>query len=626
MARAPLQSLDAIAAALPDFDVEQAETLRQLGKRDPLPGTPWDVEVYPGGEPEPIEPGAWVNMGIGDGRTGLPPGCPVVPLGKDGADCYFLDTLGAVFQLDAKSSGKGPIGYMFAGRSRFLEWAWPRFGRAAKGRPPPVTGWDADDARQSLVDACAYLGYFTMEDQVRGRGAWRDDDGSLIYHAGDAVWIGGKWRGCGVHGRHIYPARLKLGRPTVRAHPAGVGSSGDLLLELLRTFNWDRGELDARLMLGWLMTAKMGGALDRRPVAFVVGGEGSGKSTLHGLLRLVMTGALIKTSNTTQAGIYGRLRQDSVAIMVDEMEAKEDTRTVDKILELARICYSGDNMNRGTKDGGSLEFTLFSSFMGSSIAKPATDAQDDSRMAVLMLRERETAGGKLDTSREDIEQIGRDLMRRIFDWWPRWDALVEAFRAMMITTGHKDRACDTFAPLAAGYHIATSDQMPTEDDLAPWRDWLAPHELAETATREASWERCWWHMMDAQPESLKTAARRSVGAAVNAWRSAGFGELEAVTRTLTHVGLALSWPKGCEETFELARLFVPLKSPPLHELFAGTPWKGRLGAPGPWGGVLRQMPKHLWKMSTCDKTLNRAARGLMIDLAALLEHIEEAQQ
>jgi stalled ribosome rescue protein Dom34 len=64
-----------------------------------------------------------------------------------------------------------------------------------------------------------------------------------------------------------------------------------------------------------------------------------------------MNGALMSTSNTTQAGIYQKVRQDSVAIMVDEMEAKEDTRTTDKILELARIAYSGDKMQRGGKDG-----------------------------------------------------------------------------------------------------------------------------------------------------------------------------------------------------------------------------------------------------------------------------------
>ncbi len=52
-------------------------------------------------------------------------------------------------------------------------------------------------------------------------------------------------------------------------------------------------------------------------------------------------------------------------------------------------------MQRGGKDGVGKEFALMSSFMGSAISKPATDAQDDSRMAVLMLREREHAGDKV---------------------------------------------------------------------------------------------------------------------------------------------------------------------------------------------------------------------------------------
>jgi hypothetical protein len=75
--------------------------------------------------------------------------------------------------------------------------------------------------------------------------------------------------------------------------------------------------------------------------------------------------------------------------MVDELEAKEDTRTTDKILELARIAYSGDKMQRGGKDGVGQEFAVMSSsFLFSSIALPAMDAQDASRMAVLMMRER----------------------------------------------------------------------------------------------------------------------------------------------------------------------------------------------------------------------------------------------
>lgn len=622
MARGPHpvpDTFEQIAAALPTFEEQEALTLRQMGMADPIPGAPMMIQRAPGADEEPMEPGAWEREGYKDSRNGLPPNCPVIPLGKDGAVCYLLDTMGAVAELDARSSGKGPIGYIFGGRSRYLEWAWPRFGRKPKNGPPPVTGWDADNARQALVDACTWTGYFALEDQVRGRGAWRDDDDNLIFHAGDQVYIDGKWRPCGVHGRFIYPARPKIGRPSKSKQPAGPGSSGDYLLELLRTFNWDRGELDARLALGWTMTAKIGGALERRPVAFITGAEGSGKSTLQALLRVVMNEALIKTSNTTQAGIYQRLKQDSVAIMVDEMGDKEDTRTVDKILELARITYSGDSMQRGGKDGVGKEFSLNSSFLGSSIAKPATDSQDDSRMAVLMLRERDQAGGKLDVSHNELDAIGKHLLRRWFDWWPRWPQLQTAFRMMMIEAGHSDRACDTFVPLAAAAHVAVSDEMPAPPELLQWAAWLAPDKLAETATREKTWRRCFTHMLAAQPELWRTRHYKSVGAVLEAYKGKP-DFVSDIEEYLPQMGLSISWPKAeAIKDFNNARLFVPAKHPALHGLFSGTPWAGRLAAPGPWVGVLRQMPRELWENGKCDKGLDAKASGIFIQLKAALD-------
>ncbi len=620
----PVDPLELIAKSLPDFETQQQTGLRQSGMLDPLPGSPIDHQTYPGGPKRPIDPGDWERLQVGDPETGLPPGCPVTPLGKDGQTFYFLDTQGAVAELRADASGKGPLGALFAGRSRYLEWAWPRFGRESKGGKPQVSGWDADNCRQALMDACAYKGFFTWEDQVRGRGAWHADDGSIIFHAGDEVLINCEWRPCGVHEGYIYAARPKIGRPTRQPHPAGHGSCGDFLLDLLRTFNWERGELDARLMLGWLVTAKIGGALRQRPVVFVSGGEGSGKSTLQALCRTVMNGALIATSNTTQAGLYQRLQQDSIAILVDEMEAKDDTRTVDKILELARICYSGDKMQRGGKFGQAREYSLSSSFFGSAISKPATDAQDDSRMAALTLRERQQAGGRLDVDRAALDELGRQLMRRILDWWPRWEALNEHFRELMIELGHKDRACDTFAPLAAGAHLAVSDNMPEVEDLAPWREWLEPKTFLETASREKTWQRCFWYLMEATPEALRSGHFKTLGAAIEAFRHDS-NQLETLEKVASAIGVAISFPRGAPVSVEHARLFVPFNVPPLHAVFEGTPWVGRLGAPGPWGGVLRQMPRDWWSVSNCEKGLNRAAKGLMIELAHVLG-IERAGQ
>lgn len=632
--------ISAIGAALPTFeeedDFERRLSLRQQAMLDPPMGAPMNLAAR--GDPEDlVECGGWRDRHL-DFKTGLPMNCPVTPLGKlatlSGTTYFFLDTLGEVAVLN-ENAGKGNIASLFSGRPMYLPWAWPRIAKAGKGWA--VKGWEADEARNDLFAACAYMGTFELEDRVRGRGAWRDEAGQLVFHAGDAVMIEGRWRPPGAHGRFIYPGRPKIGRPHPRFDSQGDGSAGDVLMMGLQSWNWERPDLDPRLALGWLMTAMVGGALEQRPVAYVVGTEGSGKSTLQKLFRLLMNGALLATSNTTQAGIYQKVKQDSVAVLVDEMEAKEDTRTTDKILELARVAYSGDKMQRGGKDGVGQEFSVNSSFLMSSIAMPPVDAQDASRMAVLMLRERirpvavdgETREDELTTlglrDAKRVSDLGRKLLRRMIAWFemeggrPRWDALLEAFRRALIDAGHQDRAADTFGALAAGYHAAVRDTLPDETELAKWAALLAPQTLVETSGREKTWRRCFMHLLEAQPETLRTLSKKSVGAALLEHRDAAWDPHD----TLKLFGMTLSW--GLDQfgaplpkDWAHARLFVPAKHPGLNVLFAGTPWAGRMGAPGPWMGVLRQMPKHLWENGKCDKGLDRKASGIFIRLADVL--------
>lgn len=633
--------IHAIGAALPTFEEEDEAaltlTLRQQAMLDPMQGCPMNLAAK--GEPEEmVEPGCWKDMHLSF-KTGLPSNCPVTPLGKlatlSGTTYFFLDTLGEVAVL-AENAGKGHITSLFSGRPNYLPWAWPRFAKAGKGWV--VKGWEAEEARAALFAACAYMGTFELEDRVRGRGAWRDASGALIYHAGDAIWIDGRWRPPGAHGRFIYPGRPKIGRPSRTVEREGEGSPGHVLLEGLRSWNWERTELDPRLALGWIMSAMVGGALEQRPVAYVTGTEGAGKSTLQKLFRLLMNGALLATSNTTQAGIYQKVKQDSVAVLVDEMEAKEDTRTTDKILELARVAYSGDKMQRGGKDGVGQEFSVNSSFLMSSIAQPTTDAQDASRMAVLMLRERARPAPRADGSTpadvltdlglkdaKTVSDIGRQLLRRLV-WWfeieggrPKWDALVDDFRGALRDSGHTDRAADTFGALAAGYHAAMRDERPETAELAEWVRLLEPTTLVETSGREKTWRRCFMHTLEAQPENLRNMSKKSLTAALTEWKENGFDP----TDTLRMFGMAISYGKDQHgapnpETWEYARLFIPAKHPGLNTLFAGTPWAGRMGAPGPWLGVLRQMPKHLWEPGKCDKGLDKKASGIFVNLAEAL--------
>ena len=538
MARPPKKPDDAferIAAGLPEFedDALAMASLRVMAARDPPMGAPMNV-ARPGEPDNFIEPGGWMFASFVDHRTGLPPNCPVTPLGKLGDQFFFLNTLGEVHIL-GPASGKGHWDALFAGRPLYLCWAWPRWQAAkTKTASPKVTNFEAELTRQALFAACAFKGTFELEDRVRGRGAWTDDDGSLIYHAGDAVWIGGGWRAPGEHGRFIYPGRPKVGRPSPNYEPAGEGSPGDIVLQALMSWNWDRGELDARLALGWLMMAKVGGAIAQRPIVYVVGTEGAGKSTFQKLFRLLMNGALVATSNTTQAGVYQQVKQDSVAVLVDELEDKEDTRTTGRILELARIAYSGDKMNRGGKEGTGQQFACVSSFLFSSIAAPAMGAQDASRMAMLMMRER--IKGKLDekpvnvlaelglTRAATCELVGRQLLRRAFKWFEldggrsRWDRLLEAMRETLVAVGHEDRSADTFGYLAAGCHIALRDDMPDAAELAQWGAWLRADQLAETAGRQRTWQRAFFYLLEATPEALRhNSHHKSLGSAIEAF-------------------------------------------------------------------------------------------------------------
>lgn len=627
--------LDEIAAALSGQLVSEDEAVmvRRAALRDPPLGCPMTIE---GRE---IEPGGWHLLA---GIDGLPPGCPVKPLGMgvESGEAWFIDSLGRLHCLKASASGKGPIEFMFAGRLGYLPWAFPRW-RMPKndGEVRVCIGYDADEARRRLIDACGLRGVFSEEDRVRGRGAWRDDDGSLIYHAGDMVWIGGRWVNPGEHGRMVYPARPRLERPwgldperkgePVEAVAAGDGSPGDLALQTLLTWNWDRGDLDARLALGWVMTAMAGGALDQRPNLYVDGEEGSGKSTLQKVLRELMGGALVSSSNTTQAGVYQKVRNDSVAVFLDESEASADPRVSDRMLQLARIAFSGDKMLRGGADHHGKEFTVMSSFLFSSIARPAMDAQDLSRMALLTIRAREVmpareGEGDDDSDRIDLTALaeaGRQLLRRWVEWWGRWETLKMRFWRNLRQRGHSDRSADTFSALAAGCWVALADDMPDAEAMDWWMERLDASLLEETAGREKTSQRAFMHMLTASPEVLREKGSRmqTLGDYVQAFKR-NHNCLEDLDNAMRKVGLAISFPQGFDGQWEHARLFVPCKHPAVNGLFAETNWCGRLGAPGPWTGVLRQLPRAMWKAGVSRKGYVTAMKGTLIDLVAALEY------
>jgi len=591
-------------------DLELEETLQHLrdaAKDDPLPGAPLSVDG------EDIEPGQWRELGFVDRVTGLPPRCPVTPLGKAGDTIYVLDTLGEVATLKAGSSGKGPIGYLFGGRSGYLEWAWPRFGKAAKGMPRPVVGWEADDARQALVDACSWKGVFDDVDRVRGRGAWANTDGSLIYHAGSKVLWCGQWKHPGELGDWVFPARTPIMAPQ-----AGPAEPGDVqhLQEMLETWNWTRGMLDARLLFGWIAASLIGGALDWRPMVFLTGDAGTGKSTLQKLMGAVIGRGLVSSVNTTGPALYQRLKHDVVPVSVDELESEADTRVADVVIKLVRTAASGGKISRGSSDGVAREYECRSAFVLSAINHPPLNGQDEQRLAILALRPIEKAAVDGLFEGVDPQKIGKALLRRMIDGWPRWARTLKAYRKALIEVGgHTGRSADQFGPMIAAWHIALHDEDPSAEALAYWVEALDISSLKETNGQAPNWRQCLNHLVDVQPEALRSYQNKSLAGYIEQFRDRN--DLENLTLRAKDLGLAVSFPKGAADHWENARLFIPTTHPEVSKLFAGTQWAGRPGAGGVWASALLQAPKEIATAGVCGRGLDKTRKGVLINLPAV---------
>ena len=599
-------------------------TLREAGRRDPLPGDPLMIdgrEVFPGG---------WVADETLCDENGLPYGCPVSPLGMgvDNETIYVLNTLGSVARLKSNASGKGPIGFLFAGRERWLEWAFPRFGKAPKGGGrPPVMGWEADDARQKLVAACGYKGVFEDVDRVRGRGCWVDELGGLIYHGGDRIWTGGRWINPGEIGDYVYPARAPIMAPWPEA--ADTGGAADLLM-ILETWNWSRKHIDARLLLGWICAAMIGGALDWRPMVFLTGDQGTGKSTLQKLIVAVLGRGIVSSVNTSGPGLYQKLRHDTVPVSVDELESEADTRKADEVIKLVRTAASGGRINRGSSEGAAREYECRSAFILSAINHPPLQGQDEARLAVLALRPIEKAATDKLFDGFDAHKVGRGILRRMIDGWPRWAATLKAYRAALIEAGHTGRSADQFGPMLAAGWIALSEGTPDKGELAQWAAWLDPAGLSSAGGGLQNWRQCLNHVLDVQPDAFRTYTRKSLGLYIEEARDKGTGSAieELVTRA-RDLGMTVSWPRGTkphDQVWDNARLFIPATHPEVIKLFAGTQWAGRAGAGGVWTSALQQADQSEAWSGVVGKGLDKERKGTLISLLTVFGPAGQGQE
>lgn len=526
----------------------------------------------------------------GDGI--LPADCPVMPLGMANGIYYYLDAAKQFRAIKDKDHGRLVLMGLFGSKSMLLPQYWERRDKSGKN----VVGWRPEECAEALMASAARKGVWSADERVRGPGAWRGPEGELILHCGDQIitkHLDGRREIAepGAVGRYVYPAGPPGPQPAPEAAIEGAGGPGGRVLDILGTWRWRRGEVDATLQLGWIVASMAGGALSWRPVLWVTGGAGTGKSTLHRLLHDLHDDAIVQPTDATPAGIWQKLRYSTHPVAFDELEAEEDNRKAQAVVKLARQAASGGVVLRGGADHQGAEFVARAAFLFSSILLPPLLGQDRSRLAILELEKLPRGQAMPDMAARALRALGAGLRRRLFDQWPRWEATLESYRHALTTIGgHGARGADQFGTLLAAADLALYDDAPDDARVSAWAEKLRASELIEVDDNEADEQRLVAHLMTATVDPFRSGARKSLGEWIARAASDDPPEDPSQPQPAIEANRVLG-TYGLKVIRLEAGTILAIANyhAGLTHIFAGTHWAGRSGAQGVWVQAARRL-------------------------------------
>lgn len=547
---------------------------------------------------------------------GLPDNCPIKALGRDadGRTFFYANELNQLTVLSASEHTHNYFMALCGTQVGYLYQQWPQkklvkrtdeaTGEAIEEWK--ITGFNSAQVRDALMMAASQKGVWSPTDKLRGRGAWRDDAGGLLLHCGTALVrsIDGKLlnEAPGEVEGYVYSAAPPIPRPA--PEPVKQDGLARELYDVLRTWNWTRQLIDRDLMFGWIGAAMIGGALDVRPICWLTGDKATGKSTLHKLLKLLFGDAMLATGDTSSAGLYQRVGPASLAIAVDELEADADNKRAMDLIKLARNAFSGAVMFRGGADHKGVSFQARSAFLFSSILIPPLGSQDRSRMAILDLKPLPPDTKVLNLDPKHWRGVGKAILRRLIDNWPRFAPTLERYSMTLAEAGHDMRGAQQLATLLTCRDLILFDHEVDSDTLTELAARFAPAELSEIADTEADHVQCLNHLAQAQPDHWRGGSKYSTADlcrqylafegknadACDAVAALATGGMRPVHKVWRKPGDP--WPRpGSDQQSKYSGHYLAVAN--THEgtrmLFKDSRWEGVSGLPGVWVQALSRV-------------------------------------
>lgn len=505
----------------------------------------------------------------------LPESCPVTPLGTKKGTYYYIDALGQFRELKDKDHGRTILQGLLGSDIAFAKKEYPK-----KSEDGFITGWKPDEFGKDLMAECACRGVWEPFERVRGAGVWRDDDDSIVIHSGDQVLKNGIYNNPGVCGAYVYPSEPARQRPW--EHEVKPKEFAEFYA-LLKTWAWRRPEVDPMLLLGWIAAATIGGALKWRPLMWLSGDRGTGKSTLQEVINFVFDKSILSVSDPTPAAIFQKIGFSSLPVALDEMEPEAESKRVQAIIKLARQACSGGVILRGSAEGNASEFKARNCYLFSSILVPALLPQDRSRMAILELGR--ITGTPPRIKRADLAVIGQKILRRMIDHLDDFEINMEKLRVGFSSMGFDSRGCDQFGTLIAAAQTILYDDTMTSDDVSEMCELMEDVIEAEKFDNEANHIQCRDHLLTSILDTFKDGRKRSIGD----WIAQAAGrdntnkheDADNAHKTLAAIGLKVDKEKI--QGKDTLCLFIATKHQGLAKIFKETDW-----ANGVWTQAFRR--------------------------------------
>lgn len=224
--------------------------------------------------------------------------------------------------------------------------------------------------------------------------------------------------------------------------------------DVVKSFNFIRGEQDVNLLLGWMLSSFLCGTLNWRTHASITGARGTGKSTLQELIKNILGGnAILMDGDSTMAGITQLVGQSSCAILLDESES--DGNKLANILKMLRSASSGATVYRGTSDQKGLSFELRACGLLTGIVPPRLNGADSSRFLRIEMLKREDQK-KVDDLLKDIEKqqyYGKLMWYYMIDNYVLFKSICKEVRYLLLNNYNDARYADTYTTLISAYYM-----------------------------------------------------------------------------------------------------------------------------------------------------------------------------